>query len=78
MELSTALHAEAGLIVEAAKKGISLEGATLYVTTFPCPNCAKLVAASGIKKLIYQDGYSVLDGEELLRSAGLIIVHRKV
>lgn len=77
MELSTALHAEAGLIAEAAKKGISLEGTTLYVTTFPCPSCAKLVAASGIKKIIYQEGYSVLDGEALLKSAGLTIVQHQ-
>lgn len=78
IELSSALHAEAGLIAEAAKKGISLEGTTLYVTTFPCPSCAKLVAASGIKKIIYQEGYSVLDGEELLKSAGLTIVQCQV
>lgn len=73
MELSSALHAEAGLIVAAAKKGISLEGTTLYVTTFPCPSCAKLVAESGITHLVYQSGYSVLDGEEILRAAGVSI-----
>lgn len=75
MELSSALHAEAGLITEAARQGISLEGTTLYVTTFPCPSCAKLVAASGITKLIYQDGYSVLDGENILKAAGITIIH---
>lgn len=77
MELSTALHAEAGLISEAARRGISLEGTTLYVTTFPCPSCAKLVAASGIKKLLYQDGYSVLDGETTLRAAGVQLIQQQ-
>ena len=62
VELSTSIHAEAGLIAEAAQKGICLEGAEMYATTFPCPPCAKMVAYSGVKKLYYADGYGVLDG----------------
>lgn len=73
LELTTALHAEAGLIAEAAKQGMSLAGSTMYVTTFPCPACAKLIAASGINKLIYQTGYSVLNGETILKAAGVIL-----
>ena len=44
VELSLFFHSEAQLIAEAAKKGISLEGASMYATTFPCPPCAKLIA----------------------------------
>jgi len=77
VELSTAFHCEAKLIAEAARKGISLEGTSLYVTTFPCPPCAKLVAYSGIKKLFYSDGYGVLDGERILKSQGVKIVFVK-
>ena len=78
VELSTAFHCEAHLVAEAAKKGISLEGASMYVTTFPCPPCAKLIAYSGIKKLYYADGYGVLDGERVLKSQGVEIVFVKM
>lgn len=74
LELSTALHAEAGVIAEAAREGVALEGASLYVTTFPCPPCAKLVAYSGIKKIYYRSGYGVLDGEDILKSRGVQII----
>ena len=71
IELSTAMHAEAALVAEAAKRGISLDGASLFVTDFPCPPCAKLVAYSGIKKCFFAGGYAVLDGEDILRDKGV-------
>lgn len=74
IELSTAIHAEALLIAQAAHSGLALEGTELYCTTFPCPPCAKLIAESGIKKLYFAEGYSMLDGEAVLRSAGVKIV----
>lgn len=74
LELSTSLHAEAGAIAEAARQGVSLEGASLYTGTFPCPPCAKLIAYSGIKKLYYHTGYGVLDGESILKSQGVEII----
>ena len=73
IELSTAIHAEAALIANAAKKGVSLNEAELYVTTFPCPVCAKLIACSGISKLFFSEGYSMLDGETILIQAGVTI-----
>lgn len=73
IEISTSQHAEAGLIARAAKEGVSLNGAEMYVTTFPCPVCAKLVAASGIKNLYYAEGYSLVDGEQILKSHGISI-----
>lgn len=74
LELSTATHAEARLIAEAARDGLSTRGAVLYVTDFPCPPCAKLIAAAGIARLYYHAGYAVLDGQDVLRSAGVEIV----
>jgi dCMP deaminase len=74
IELSTALHAEAGLIAQAAQKGISLEGTQLYVTTFPCPNCAKLVAYSGIKEVYFTDGYAMVDGESIMKARGVRLI----
>jgi dCMP deaminase len=74
VDLSTALHAEQGVVAEAAKLGIVLDGTDIYVSTFPCPGCARLVAASGIKRLYYSDEYAMLDGEEILRTAGVELV----
>ena len=74
VEISSAIHAEAALIAEAASKGIALTGADMYVSTFPCPPCAKLIAHSGIKTLYYSGGYGVLDGEHILKSVGIALV----
>ena len=73
-ELSNSIHGEASLIANCAKKGISLEGATLYVTVFPCPTCAKLIAEAGIKKVYYQKGYSLSDSEDILKAAGIDLI----
>jgi len=74
IEISSAVHGEAAAISKAAREGIELEGASLYVGTFPCPPCAKLIALSGIKKLYYGVGYGVLDGLDVLKQAGVEIV----
>ena len=74
IEISTALHAEASLIAQAARQGLSLEGSALYITTFPCPNCAKLIAYSGIKEVYFKDGYAMLDGETILKSQDIKII----
>lgn len=76
-ESSLAIHAEAQLVAQAAKRGIALEGAEIYCDTFPCPPCAKQLAYSGIKTVYYRNGYSVLDGERILKSQGVKIVYVK-
>jgi dCMP deaminase len=73
-ELSTATHAEARLIAQAAREGRATAGAVLYVTDFPCPSCAKLIAAAGIARLYFREGYAVLDGQDVLESAGIEVV----
>jgi dCMP deaminase len=65
------LHAEASIIAAAARDGVSLRGADLYVTTFPCPSCARLIAQAGFARCFFAGPYSVLDGEEVLRAAGI-------
>ena len=75
IELSSAIHAEASTIAELAKKGVPLDGTVMYVSTFPCPVCAKLIANCGIKKVYYSEGYSMLDGEDVLKSKDVEIVH---
>lgn len=74
IEMSVFLHAEAGLIAQAARLGQSLQGSTLYVTTFPCPACAKLIAHSGIKRLYFTSGYAVLDGRRIMEEYGVQLV----
>ena len=74
LELSTATHAEARLIAEAARDGISTKASVMYVTDFPCPPCAKLIAGAGIAKLYFRSGYAVLDGEDVLAAAGVEVV----
>lgn len=74
LDISTAIHSEVGLIAQAAKQGLSLDGASAYVSTFPCPNCARLLAEAGIKKVYYQKGYSLLDAEEILKAYNVEII----
>jgi dCMP deaminase len=70
-ELSSTIHSEQKLISEAAKKGIPLDGVSLYITHFPCPVCTKLILNSGIKKCFFSEGASNLSGEKLLKAAGI-------
>lgn len=48
-----ALHSEVDAICKAAGRGVRLEGATIYITRYPCEACARAIAASGIRKVIY-------------------------
>ncbi len=72
--LSTADHSEAILVGEAARRGIPLCGTWLFVTDFPCPPCAKLIARSGITRCYFSRGYAVLDGENILKSSGVELI----
>lgn len=78
IEISTAIHAEAAAIAEAARRGTVLEGAHVYVSTFPCPNCARLLVQAGVKKVFYAKGYSLVDAEDILKNAGVEIVMVKL
>lgn len=63
------LHAEANAITKVAKSNNSSEGATLYITTSPCLECAKLIIQSGIRRVVFCDNYRKDDGMELLHRA---------
>lgn len=76
--LSTALHAEQTVMVEAARKGLSLSGTAIYLSVFPCPVCAKLIAYSGIKKCYFVSGHASLDGQRVLKAKGVKIIQVKV
>ena len=68
------LHAEANAITKVATSNTSSEGATLYVTSSPCIECAKLIIQSGIKRVVYADSYHSMDGIDLLKRVGIEIV----
>lgn len=70
-DLSTAMHAEASIVAQAAKTGRSLDEADLYVTTFPCPACARLIAEAGFRRCYFAGPYSILAGDDVLRAAGV-------
>ncbi|MBI2109077.1 MAG: hypothetical protein HYT93_02775 [Parcubacteria group bacterium] len=74
VEFSTPVHAEQGVIAEAAKHGISTDGASLYVTTFPCPRCAGEVVRAGFARVYYSEGYSLTGAEEVFRGHNIEIV----
>ena len=68
------LHAEANAITKVARSNNSSEGATLYVTSSPCIECAKLIIQAGIVRVVYSDDYRVDDGIRLLKRAGIEVV----
>jgi dCMP deaminase len=70
----TTAHAEIGVIAQMARQGISPEGAELFVTDFPCPYCARLIAKAGIKKIYFLKGYAVLEGDEFLKGEGVELI----
>lgn len=75
---STAAHAEVGVIGQAARRGIATEGAELFVTDFPCPYCARLIAKAGIKKVYFLKGYAVLEGDKFLKGEGVELIRVEI
>ena len=70
-EICRALHAEQNAIIQAAKMGNSIEGATIYVTHQPCAICAKMIINSGIKRIIIKEAYPDEMAEKILEEAGI-------
>lgn len=68
------LHAEANAITKVARSNNSSEGATLYVTSSPCIECAKLIIQAGIKRVVYADSYRLSDGVDLLKRANIELI----
>lgn len=69
------LHAEANAITKVARSNNSSEGSTLYVTASPCMECSKLIIQAGIKRVVFSDLYRIQDGLDLLKKAGIEVVH---
>ncbi len=69
------LHAEANAITKVARSNNSSDGSTLYVTARPCVECSKLIIQSGIKRVVFSELYRITDGIDLLKKAGVEVVH---
>lgn len=65
------LHAEANAILKVARSTQSCDNATLYITLSPCKECSKLIHQSGIKRVVYQNGYRDTSGIDFLVKAGI-------
>ncbi len=80
---SLALHAEQNAIIYASKNNVPLENCSIYVTLAPCLSCARIIYASGIKKVIYLNSYAeykgigVEEGVEFLTKFGIEVVRYK-
>lgn len=70
------VHSEVDAIAKAAKMGVKIGGATIYVTRYPCEACARAIVAAGIKKVIYGRKESISDyTKKILDSGEIEVVH---
>ena len=68
------IHAEQNAICQAAKKGVSIDGATLYCKMTPCFRCAMLIIACGIKRVVCQKRYHAGEkSEQMFADAGILV-----
>ncbi len=72
-EMCYAVHAEQNAIIQAAKIGVSVDGATLYCTHQPCVICAKMIINSGITRVVYREGYPDDFSLEMFKQANVKI-----
>lgn len=69
LEFGRVVHAEMNALMDAARRGVALRGATLYCTTFPCHVCARHILAAGIRRVVYIEPYPKSLAEEMYRDA---------
>ncbi len=69
------VHAEANAILQAARHGVRIEGADIYVTASPCWDCFKLIANAGIARVLYGEFYRDDRIAEFAHDAGIELVH---
>lgn len=74
-EICRGIHAEQNVIIQAAVHGISLRGAELFCTTFPCFICAKMLINCGIKRIWVSENYPDILSKNMLDEAGVSVIH---
>lgn len=71
-----AVHAEVNTVVSAARRGVSIKGATLYSKFFPCSECLSILINAGIEKIIYEVPYSDKLTKRILEQTNIVIIKR--
>jgi dCMP deaminase len=69
------IHAEANAIIQAARNGVMIDGATNYVTASPCWHCFKQLANAGIARIVYGEFYRDQRIFDVARQIGIELVH---
>jgi dCMP deaminase len=73
-ELCRGLHAEQNAIIQAARHGINIDGATLYCTTMPCIICTKMLINAGISRIVYGEGYADELARHMIAEAAIEVI----
>ncbi len=74
-ELCRGTHAEQNAVIQAARHGVPIDGATVYCTNQPCIVCAKILINAGIVEIVYENSYPDELSEEMLDEAGIVLRH---
>jgi len=69
------VHSEANAIIQAARNGVRIDGATIYVTASPCWFCFKLIVNSGLKKIVFGEMYRDERITKYAEDAGIVLVN---
>ena len=69
------IHAETNAILQAAKNGVMIDGAEVYITASPCWNCFKMLANAGIKRIYYGEFYRDERIFDVAKRIGIELVH---
>lgn len=73
-EYCRAIHAEQRAIVQAAiEEGVSIKGGTLYVTTYPCGICARMLIQCKLERIVYKGDYRDENAHEMLNESGILV-----
>jgi dCMP deaminase len=70
-ELCRGIHAEQNAVIQAARHGIAIDGATCYCTHQPCVLCAKILINAGVREIVYRESYPDELAQEMLAEAGI-------
>ena len=73
-EICRAVHAEQNAIIQAAVRGTKIQGGTLYVNTYPCSICARMIINAEIKRIVYDSDYNDVLSTEMLNETGIELV----
>lgn len=73
-EICRAVHAEQNAIISAAIKGVSIKGSTIYINTYPCSICTRMLINAEIKRIVYDSDYSDELSKEMLEESKIEVI----